>query len=232
MQAQRKPCVWRFLLVRLAASLAALASELPAANVVHGVCNVLPVSLQLESARELNGCSGSSPPDSPQPTLRAFQDDPECIGELEDSLEFQEFLRYRLAKPVHINDSRVLLGFAQRADLAARLSHGFFGVPCPTRWKRSSARGPYDKCDVVCAAARVPKLASCWLKLLFLFCGDTKRNPGPNPRQPRGPLDLRSGYAPSTQYKTQKARRPCLHERVSTWGFRLPRLCVRLKLLP
>ena len=69
MQAQRKPCVWRFLLVRLAASLAALASELPAANVVHGVCNVLPVSLQLESARELNGCSGSSPPDSPQPTF-------------------------------------------------------------------------------------------------------------------------------------------------------------------
>ena len=47
--------------------------------------------------------SGSDPEDFVGPTRRAFFDDPEWVGELADSLPFEEVVRYRFKQQGHIN---------------------------------------------------------------------------------------------------------------------------------
>ena len=84
-------------------------------------------------------------------------------------------------------------------------------VPGPSKelplWLRDLCRGDSFRFDIACTAAQVPKLASRWLRLLLLLGGDIERNPGPQPvqRARRGPLDLWSGFASSTQQKMQKS---------------------------
>ena len=59
-----------------------------------GSCPIMPLSRRLASLDELTDCVAET---------RAFHDDPEWVGELADSLEFREIIRYRFAKPGHIN---------------------------------------------------------------------------------------------------------------------------------
>ena len=85
-------------------------------------------------------------------------------------------------------------------------------VPAPTKewplWLLDLVAGDTHRFDVAVAASAVPKLAARWLRLLLLLGGDIEPHPGP-PRdallRPRGPLDLRSGFASSTQAKMRKA---------------------------
>jgi hypothetical protein len=57
----------------------------------------------------------------------------------------------------------------------------------------------------VCAAAEIKKIPARWLRLLLLLGGDIERNPGPARREPRGPLNLEAGFAPSTASKMKRA---------------------------
>ena len=241
-----------------------------AAKVSQGWCGLLPLRLRFASVlgqklgRELNDFDGEG-----EALLRAFFDDPEWIGELADSLNFEEIIRYRFERPGHINvlevrayktllkwcarrhpksrfvglfDSRVLLGASAKGrssspaitrilrsalpyTLGAQLYPGglhvyssqnrsdgpsrWKPVPGPTKeqpiWLRDLQNGDTYRFDVACAASRTPKLVAKWLRLLLLLGGDIERNPGPRTLKPRGPLDLWSGFAASTQHKMRKA---------------------------
>ena len=77
-------------------------------------------------------------------------------------------------------------------------------------------------------AARVPKLAGRWLRLLLLLGGDIEPHPGPRQplRVPRGPLDLQSGF---TAGAVQRMAR-CMQAfkewvMMSELGFPFSRLC-------
>ena len=72
-------------------------------------------------------------------------------------------------------------------------------------WLHELCEGRTYRFDVCLAAARVPKLAGRWLRLLLLLGGDIERHPGPVGRLPRGPLDLSSGFATSTRQKMSKS---------------------------
>ena len=83
------------------------------------------------------------------------------------------------------------------------------GVAPPTKdwpvWLSELCEGRTYRFDVCLAAARVPKLAGRWLRLLLLLGGDIERHPGPVGRLPRGPLDLTTGFAASTRQKMSKS---------------------------
>eukprot|EP00438_Fugacium_kawagutii_P011201 Skav235781 [mRNA] locus=scaffold3426:8173:9867:- [translate_table: standard] len=65
----------------------------------------------------------------------------------------------------------------------------------PPGWFRALERGDPEPFDKVCAAAKFEKNPARWLRFLLLLGGDIERNPGP---RPRGPLDMRVGFAPAT----------------------------------
>ncbi|OLP99347.1 hypothetical protein AK812_SmicGene18107 [Symbiodinium microadriaticum] len=62
-----------------------------------------PLSTQRGDSGSCLVPSGSDPEDFVGPTRRAFFDDPEWVGELADSLPFEEVVRYRFKQQGHIN---------------------------------------------------------------------------------------------------------------------------------
>ncbi|CAE7201231.1 unnamed protein product, partial [Symbiodinium microadriaticum] len=156
----------------------------------RGFGRPLPLSVQFECAQRLGLSVCTTDDDDPDDrvALRAFHDDPEWIGELADCLEFSEVLRYRFARQGHINVQ------------AAAFTQEDWPV-----WLHELCEGRTYRFDVCLAAARVPKLAGRWLRLLLLLGGDIERHPGPVGRLPRGPLDLSSGFATSTRQKMSKS---------------------------
>ncbi|CAE7242286.1 unnamed protein product [Symbiodinium sp. CCMP2592] len=183
--------------VRLCQRLAAESAEAK-----RGFGRPLPLSAQMACARKLGLVCFDADENSPEDVaeLRAFHDDPEWIGELADCLEFSEILRYRFARQGHIN--------VQEANRSDGPSRGRSVAP-PSKewpvWLSELCEGKTYRFDVCLAAARVPKLAGRWLRLLLLLGGDIERHPGPVVREPRGPLDLSSGFAASTRHKMTKS---------------------------
>ena len=74
-----------------------------------GTCPAMPLSCRLAALDELTHGRGLEElitdlfPSDCVAEQRPFHDDPEWIGELADSLEFQKIVRYRFAKPGRIN---------------------------------------------------------------------------------------------------------------------------------
>ena len=77
-------------------------------------------------------------------------------------------------------------------------------VPPPTKevpqWLVALRQGNYEPFDAVLSASHYEKVPGRWVRLLLLIAGDIERNPGPNPRErrPRGPFDLKLGFAQAT----------------------------------
>eukprot|EP00439_Symbiodinium_sp_Y106_P029376 s2811_g3.t1 len=189
---------------------------------LDGSSEVIPLSLRLASLQGLSCGSNFFGSTTSQGGFdcsfesRPFYDDPEWIGELGDALQFRELIRYKFAKGGHINvlETRAYKTWLKwcakrfRSDGPSRWT----SVPAPTKewplWLLDLVAGDTHRFDVAVAASAVPKLAARWLRLLLLLGGDIEPHPGP-PRdallRPRGPLDLRSGFASSTQAKMRKA---------------------------
>ncbi|CAE7873092.1 unnamed protein product [Symbiodinium necroappetens] len=204
----------------------------PAGSFGGALARAVEVKLCLVSLLlRLSGFVSDSPTTA---ELRAFHDDPEWVGELADSLEFTEVLRYRFSRQGHINvqegrSSSSALGHVLLTALPYVLGGGLYpgglhvysganrsdgpsrgrSVAPPTKdwpvWLEELREGSTYRFDVCLAAARVPKLAGRWLRLLLLLGGDIERHPGPAGRVPRGPLDLTSGFATSTRHKMTKS---------------------------
>ena len=70
-----------------------------------GSCPVIPLSAKHATLGALGLRDLETLPcfEGEEPSSRAFHDDPEWIGELADSLEFRELLRYKFSRPSHIN---------------------------------------------------------------------------------------------------------------------------------
>ena len=77
-------------------------------------------------------------------------------------------------------------------------------------------------------AARVPKLAGRWLRLLLLLGGDVEPYPGRRQpvRIPRGPLDLQSGFTSSTVQRMARCMQAFEEWVLSELGFPFSRLCL------
>lgn len=77
-------------------------------------------------------------------------------------------------------------------------------VPPPTKevpqWLVSLRQGDHEPFDAVLSASHYEKVPGRWVRLLLLIAGDIERNPGPNSRErrPRGPFDLKLGFAQAT----------------------------------
>ena len=118
---------------------------------------------------------------------------PAWINDLADSRPFTEILRCKFVRQNHIN----VQARGRPVDPPTK--------PLPL-WFEHLCKGDYRRFDVCVASSAVPKQAARWLRLLLLLGGDIERNPGPA-RVPRGPFDLSSGFAASTQH--QDAQEPC-----------------------
>ncbi|CAE7728840.1 carA2, partial [Symbiodinium necroappetens] len=114
---------------------------------------------------------------------REFYDDPLWIGELADSLGSESL--QDVAEELF---TRQVFTFTRPRTAATGRQEG----------------GDTGRFDICLAAARVPKNPSRWLRLLLLLAGDIEPHPGPA-LQPRGPLDLQSGFAASARHKMQKS---------------------------
>ena len=82
-------------------------------------------------------------------------------------------------------------------------------VPLPTRelpiWLSDLQQGRHWRFDCTVRASQFSLNAARWLRMLLLLGGDIERNPGPvRARQPRGPLDLKVGYAQVTADRMSK----------------------------
>lgn len=71
----------------------------------HGSSLIIPLSRKISTLQELGALESSfaSHTGELQPSLREWHEDPEWIGELADSLNFKEVLRYKFHKTGHIN---------------------------------------------------------------------------------------------------------------------------------
>ena len=76
----------------------------------------------------------------------------------------------------------------------------------PPGWFEALERGDPSKFDCVNAAAQFSKNPARWLRFLLLLAGDIEPNPGPRKSgpPPRGPLDLRVGFAPVTAQRMER----------------------------
>ena len=73
------------------------------------------------------------------------------------------------------------------------------------QWLAELMSGKAQRFDKVVASACIKRVPGRWLRLLLLLAGDIETNPGPVvSREPRGPLDLSLGFAPSTAIRMQK----------------------------
>ena len=82
-------------------------------------------------------------------------------------------------------------------------------VPLPTRevpvWLTDLQAGCHWRFDCTVRASQFSLNAARWLRFLLLLGGDIERNPGPaKSRQPRGPLDLKIGFAQVTADRMAK----------------------------
>ena len=68
-------------------------------------------------------------------------------------------------------------------------------------WLLDLERGDPRAFDAVAASARFEKNPARWLRFLLLLGGDIERNPGP---LSRGPLDLKTGFAPATAQRMER----------------------------
>ena len=69
------------------------------------------------------------------------------------------------------------------------------------QWLLDLESGNVAAFDAVVASGRLEKIPARWMRLLLLLGGDIERNPGPGAR---GPLDLKTGFAPATALRMEK----------------------------
>ena len=92
-----------------------------------------------------------------------------------------------------------------RADGPSRDSE----VPPASRpvplWLNRLINGDHELFDLMVESATWIRPLGRWFRLLLLLAGDIERNPGPvRPQQPRGELNMLSGFAPATFSRMEK----------------------------
>ena len=77
-------------------------------------------------------------------------------------------------------------------------------------WLTELQQDRFRHFDVVLAASQATRVVGRWIRILLLLAGDIERNPGPKAtqqtplRQPRGPMDLTTGFVAATAQRMAK----------------------------
>ena len=147
--------------------------------------------------------------------------DSRFLGILDSRVTIEAAAKGRSSSESISNILRGTLAFCVGANLYPGLLHGPSeknpadapsrgrDVPPPIReapvWLSELQAGRPWRFDCCVKASQFPLNAARWLRFLLLLAGDIERNPGPaKVRQPRGPLDMKVGFAPVTAERMAK----------------------------